>query len=280
MADWSVQLRQLRDKEALTRDELAHMAAVAPATLKSYELGHRNPSRQLLTAILDALKADMFTRSQILTGAGFSSDGRSPSERLPDEYFTLDEAVLELERSPFPSCVSNEVMEVVAANGLMQRVWEVDFARELQGPFDKSMMSMLSWPHVADHILNWDEAIGLAISIVKGHYGGEAAFMANQNPYFAAAMEHFLKGDPHYVQRFLGLWATTPARQRKLRFSYPVTWRHTTAGTLRFHVQVNPADQRGSLAFNDWIPLDEASWTGVRMLAADETSTVHTYAPG
>lgn len=278
MADWSLQLRHLRDKENLTREELAQMASVGPATVKAYELGHRNPSRHLLIALLDALKADMFTRAQILTGAGFSSDGRTPSERLPDEYFTLEEAVLEIDRSPFPSCVSNEYMEVVAANGLMQRVWEVDFTKELQGPFDKSMVSMLSWPHVANHIQNWDEAIGLAISILKGHYGGEAAFAQETSPYFAAVIEHFLKGDPHYVQRFLTLWATTPARQRKLRFWYPIVWKHTTAGTLRFHVQVNPADQRGGLTFNDWIPLDEATWTGVRMLAQDDTSTVHTFA--
>jgi len=268
MADWSQKLRTLRETENLTREQLAQLAAVAPATVKAYELGHRNPSRHLLIALLVALKADMYTRAAVLEGAGFAPDGGTPSDRPPDMYFSFGEAVGEIDRSPFPCCISNEVMEVVAANGLIQRLWEVDLVHELQGPFERSMLSMLSWPHVAHHIENWDEAVGLAISIVKGFYGGEAAFTP-ANPYFSAAIEHFLKGDPHYVQRFLALWATVAPQQRKLRFSYPVTWRHSNGQLFRFIVQANPADQGGGIVFNDWIPLDGATWEGLRVLAAD-----------
>lgn len=80
--------------------------------------------------------------------------------------------------------------------------------------------------------------------------------------------EDFLKGASHYVQRFLVLWDTTPGRQRKLRFSYPITWRHSRVGTLSFLVQANPADHRGGLVFNDWLPLDGTTWVGVRKLQA------------
>ncbi len=277
MATWSQSLRTLREKENLTREQLAVLASVAPATVKAYELGHRNPSRHLLIALLAALKADMYTRAAVLEGAGFAPDGLTPSERLPDDFFSYEEAVLEIDRSPFPSCLSNEVMEVIAANGLMQRVWEVDFAHDMRDPFERSMMSMLSFPSVAEHIENWDEAVGLAISIVKGHYGGEAAFTP-ANPYFAAAIDHFLKGDPHYVQRFLTLWGTTPARQRKLRFSYPVTWRHSRVGRLRFTVQANPADARGGIVFNDWIPLDGATWDGLAILSTEDVDGPQTFA--
>ena len=270
-------LRALREKEHLTGDQLARLASVAPATVKAYELRHRNPSRHVLSALLTALKADMYTRAAILEDAGFAADGLTPSNRLPDAYFSYEEAVQEAESSPFPSCVSNEVMEVLAANALLQRVWGVDLSRERQGPFERSMMSMLSFPGVADCILNWDEAVGLTISIVKGNYGGETAFTP-ANPYFAAVIEHFLKGDPHYVQRFLALWQTVPGRQRKFRFAYPIVWQHAVAGTLRFLVQANPADQRGGLIFNDWIPLDGATWAGLHLLASMDAGATGTFA--
>jgi transcriptional regulator with XRE-family HTH domain len=273
MSDWAGLLRDLREKESLSRGDLAGRADVAPATVKAYELGLRQPSRRLLVAILDALKADMHTRQEIMSGAGFAPDFQTPSDRVPDEWLTLQEATTEMEAAPFPSCLSIEVLEVVAANVLMQRVWEVDFSRELDKPFERSMFSMLSTPRVADHILNWDEAVSLVISIVKGNYGGEAAF-SPANPYFAAAVEHFLSGDKTYVQRFLALWARVPGARRKLRFTYPVVWRHSEVGVLRFLVIVNPGDARGSFTFNDWIAADAATMEGLAHLAAMQDGLV------
>lgn len=258
MAEWTALLRELREKEHLSRADVGKLADVAPATVKAYELGLRQPSRRLLVTILDALKADMFTRKEILDGAGFAADYETPSDRLADPWLTLQEATTEMELAPFPSCLSIEVLEVVAANVLMQRVWEVDFSKEFDKPFERSMFAMLSTPRVADRVLNWDEAVSLVISIVKGHYGGEAAFTPG-NPYFAAAVEHFLSGDKAYIQRFLALWGKVPAVRRKLRFTYPVVWRHSTAGVLSFHVIVNPGDAQGSFTFNDWIPTDAAT---------------------
>lgn len=269
MSTWAGQLRSLREQEGLTRAQLAQLASVAPATVKAYELGHRNPSRQLLTALLDALNADMFLRNSVLAGAGFAPDDRTPAERLPQEYFSFGEALAEMDRSPFPCCLLSENMEILAANRLFQRAWEVDLRCELRGPYERSMVSALSTPRTADRILNWDEAMSLAISILKGHYGGEAAFAPDSNPYFAGAMEHFLAGDPGYVRRFLALWQSTPARQRKLRFAFPITLQHSQVGALRFLVQVNPADHQGSFTFNDWIPLDGPTWEGVAALTSD-----------
>jgi transcriptional regulator with XRE-family HTH domain len=275
MAVWSDNLRALREKEQLTRQQLAQLASVAPATVKAYELGHRNPSRQLLTALLAALKADTHSRARILEGAGFAADGATPAERLNNDYFTFEEAVEEIARSPFPACVSNEVMEVMAANPLMLQVWEIE---DIASGFESSMMSMLSWPRVADRIENWDEAVSLVISIVKGHYGGDAA-ITEANPYFAAAMEHFLKGDPRYVTRFLALWRTTPGRMRKIRFSYPITWRHSMVGSLRFLVQANPADRSGGLYFNDWMPTDGRTWDALALLRAGAEDGLGTARP-
>ncbi len=255
MAEWQDMLRRLREQEGLSRRELAARASVAPASVKAYETGARHPSRELLAAVLDAMKADLFLRSEVLKAAGYAPDGRSSSARLEDEWFDLLEAAEEIARSPFPACITTEVMEVAAANPAMQRAWEVDLQREMTAPFERNILSMLSTPRIADRLLNWDEAVSVPISVVKGHYGGDAALMG-ANPYFAAAIEHFLKGDPRYVQRFLGLWATVAPARRKARFSYPVVWHHSACGDLRFHVVVSPADQHPSLWFNDWIPVD------------------------
>ena len=278
MADWPTLLRRLRDKEGLTREDVAKRASIAPATIKAYELGLRHPSRDLLVSVLDALKADLLTRNQVLTGAGFVPDDRTHSERLENEWFTFDEAVKEMERSPFPSHLNNETMDVVAANIAMQRVWEVDLRFDNTGPFELNFLSMLSAPRVAGRIQNWDEAISTALSILKGHYGGDSAIQSEMNPYFAAAIQHFLQGEPEYVQRFLQIWTTVEPRQRKLRWADPVVWQHPLAGRLSFHVQVNPADAIGSMTFNDWIPVDDATWAGLQLLAGSETGGLQTYA--
>jgi transcriptional regulator with XRE-family HTH domain len=268
--DWNGTLRLLREKERLTRTELGVLSGVGPGSIKAYELGSRHPSRHAIGRILDALKADYYTRNQVLRDAGFAPDGFTPSARRQDEYFDLAEACLEAARSPIPCCISTEVLEVVGANALVQRLWGVDLHREMKGPFERSMLSILSKPRIGDLIQNWDEAVGLTISIDKGHYGGEGALLPGNNPYIAAAFEDFLKGDQRYVQRFLGLWSRVQPQQRKLRFAYPIVMAHSRLGTLRFHVLVNPADDRGGLLFNDYVPLDPATASAVNALAEAE----------
>ena len=277
VADWSTLLRDLRDREGLTRREVASRAAIAPATVKAYELGLRHPSRELLAAVLDALKADLLTRNQVLAGAGFVPDGRTHADRLDNEWFTFEKAAAEIEQSPFPAHLGSETMDVVAANTAMQGVWGVDLRFDHRRPFELNLLSMLSAADVADRIENWDEATSIAVSVLKGHYGGDAAIQVEHNPYLAAAMQHFLEGEPAYVQRLLQIWAAVEPRKRKRRWAYPVTWLHPEAGRLSFHVQVNPADAVGSISFNDWIPIDEATWAGVRWLSANGSRGVRTY---
>lgn len=265
---WAAALRRLRETERLSRDQLADAAGVAASTLKAYELGTRRPSRESLTALLSALKADVYTRGEILAGAGFAPDGQSPSARRADEWFSLLDAVDENAASPFPVCLSTEVMEVVGANVLIQRIWELDLNRELKGPYEHSLLSMLTRSRVGRKLVNWEECISLPISVVKGHYGGDAAMLGQANPYFASAIEHLMQGEPDLVARFLRIWTTVPPRRRKLRFAYPVVWQHSELGVMRFHVSANPADEQGAIVFNDWVPRDAETWEKVETLRA------------
>ena len=277
MSTWPAQLRRLREQEKLSRPELALRSGVSAASIKAYESGARRPARQALLALLDALSADAFARHEILTAAGFAADGRSPAANLDDPWFSLKDAAAAMSGLPHPACVTTELFEVVAANPVIQRLWEVDLHHELDGPFERGFLSMLSTPRFADRLVNWEEALSVAVSVVKGHYGGEAALDPVKHPYLAALIEHFLAGSPRYVQRFLGLWMTLPGAMFRVRLSYPVTWDHSEFGPLRFLAVTGPANQRPSLWFNDWIPIDAATVTAIATLSVrqDERQTFY-----
>lgn len=268
MSAWFDRLRGLREQEGISRAELALRSGLSSASIKAYETGTRHPSRAALSALLDALTADAFARQEILVGAGFAPDGRSPAEHLSDEWFTLQEACDEIARLPHPACVTTELFEVVAANAVIQRVWEVDLHRELDGPFERGFLSMLSTPRFADRLLNWSEALSVAVSVVKGHYGGDAAIDPSRHPYLAAAVQHLLNGSPEYVQKFLALWMNVPGRMYRVRLSYPVVWNHSELGPLRFMAVTGPANRQPSLWFNDWVPVDAHTATSIGQLAA------------
>jgi len=253
---WFDLLRRLREQERITRNQLSARSGISPSSIKAYETGVRHPGRDSLGTLLDWLSADAFARQEIMEGAGYAADGRSPAARLASEWFTLEEAAAEIAASPHPSCVTTELFEVAAANPVIQRLWEVNLHRELDGPFERGFLSMLSTPRFADRLVNWDEALSVAIGVVKGHYGDDAALDPARQPYLSAAVQHLLNGDPHYVQRFLGLWMTVPGRMYRVRLSYPVVWRHSQFGPLKFLAVTGPANQQPSLWFNDWIPVD------------------------
>ena len=265
-------LRRLRDAAGLARAELAERAGVSVASVKAYEDGTRHPRRNTLVALLDALTADAFAREQTLRAGGFAPDGASPALRSEEEWFTLEGASKAIAIHAHPACVTTELFEVVAANACIQRVWEVDLHRELEGPFQRSFLSMLSTRRFADRLVNWEEALSVAVAVVKGHYGGETAIDPERHPYLAAAVEHLLAGSPEYVQRFLGLWLTVPGAIYRVRLSYPVVWRHSECGDLRFRAVTGPANRRPSLWFNDWIPQDGRTAEAVAELAARRDS--------
>jgi hypothetical protein len=80
-------------------------------------------------------------------------------------------------------------------------------------------------------------------------------------------MQRFSQGDPTYVGRFLQQWEATAPRDPKIRWSYPIVWREPDLGTLRFQVLVSACNEPEGLAFNDWIPLDAATWQALEALA-------------
>ena len=58
IVDWQESLRHSRERQALSRAELARLASLSVETIRAYESGRRKPTLKSLTAILDALKLD------------------------------------------------------------------------------------------------------------------------------------------------------------------------------------------------------------------------------
>ena len=151
-------------------------------------------------------------------------------------------------------------MEILAANKVAQTLWGVDLDREYTGPLERNLLSVASDPRFAEKVTNWEEAVAVGVSILKGHHFGPETQPEGSSAYFSAVMEHFLAGDPKYVRRFLRVWEETPARSPKARWSYPIVWEEPGVGTLHFHIFVSTCSEPDGLAFNDWIPLDAATW--------------------
>lgn len=123
----------------------------------------------------------------------------------------------------------------------------------------------MSNPRIADQIVNWEEAVRILLTLVKGSYG-DIAEDSEASSYYQAVLDHFLAGEPRYVQTAMRLWLEVEPAIYKWRFRYPIVWRHPVVGDMRFEVVANPVNRLERITINDWIPIDAESWQRVRML--------------
>jgi transcriptional regulator with XRE-family HTH domain len=258
---WRQQLRAAREDRQISQRQLAELVGLSTESVRAYESGRRTPDREHLVRLLDGLKLEISQRDSILEGAGFVAEG-SPHLADPDFYFTLEQALKEVQQHPWPAFVNNEWSEVVVANEVAQQLWGVDLRHEYTDPIDRNLLSVASTPQFAERVANWDEAVGVLVAVWKGHHRG-AEDLDAPSPYFASVMQRFLNGDPQYVARFLTLWQNVQPRTPKVRWWYPIVWNEPGVGVMRFRCFAGDADETNGLAFNDWIPLDSESWVAL-----------------
>ena len=84
--------------------------------------------------------------------------------------------------------------------------------------------------------------------------------MDEPGTYFNEVLAHFAKGDPAFLARLLNIWSATPPAAAKVRWTYNVVWQDPEFGVMRFLATVSTASEPDALSFNDWTPLDAASW--------------------
>ena len=259
-------LADARNRLGLTQGEVSRRAHVSANSLKAYEAGRRHPSRPYLAAILDVLKLDRAERNKILGAAGYATDSYELGPWRYSEYmFTPKEAAEFIEGYSWPAFLVEEMLNVSAANATAQRLWRIDLRTEFLGPDERNVFCVASDPRFGGRCRNLPEVMTMMAALFKGHHRG-AESLEDPSPYFAAMLHRFLAGDPKYIQPMLRAWQDAVPRTPKIRWEYPMVWDDPDVGTLRFRAMVNTASEPDGLAFNDWIPLDAATWDGLARL--------------
>jgi transcriptional regulator with XRE-family HTH domain len=268
MGEWAELLAKARGELGLSQADLALRAHVSLAAVKAYEQGKRHPARPYLVALLDALKLERARRNQIMQSAGYATDGLEVGPWGYEGFmFTVEEAADMIASVPWPAFIANEMMEVVTANPVAQRLWGVDLRHEFLDAIERNLLSVASNPRFASRCTNLPEAFLVMAAVFKGHYRGPEA-LENPSPYFAAVLERFLRGEQRYIQPFLDAWQRAEPRTPKVRWEYPVVWEEPGAGVMRFRCFVSAASEPDGLAFNDWVPCDAASWEALSRVGA------------
>jgi transcriptional regulator with XRE-family HTH domain len=271
-ADWQTELREARRRMGLSQRAIAQAASISIDSVRAYERGRRRPTRQHLVAMIEALQVDRAWRNRVLLAAGFAPDGidqRPPN--INDWWLTREEAAAEIARYPWPSFVITERAEVVAANTIVQQLWNVDLWADFPTEIDRNLMIIASDPRVASRCVHWRDAFTIVATMFKTFHRSPER-IDEPTPYFAAVLRRFLEGDPKYVGPFAEIWQEAPDQfVSKIRFAYPMAWDVPGCGIARFRCIVSTANESDGLALNDWIPEDAASWAVIeRMMAASD----------
>ncbi|MGB2694627.1 MAG: helix-turn-helix domain-containing protein [Dehalococcoidia bacterium] len=266
--DWRKTLRKAREQLGLSRAEVARRASLSEETVRGYESGRRAPTASSLNALLEALRLPQHERRHILAATGFAApDTLFPGERFPNYFYTVEELQHIVEQVPWPEFVLNDNTEVIATNTIIERLWGVDFAQE-RAQRTSAQMNLLSVANdhlFTDHILNWDECVGTLIGVLKGR-PRDPDSIDEPVPYLNAVLAEIVGGDPAFLRRLGGLWESVLPTPAKCRWTYRVVWRDDDLGELRFVALVNTASEPDGLGFNDWIPLDGATWDALEIL--------------
>jgi len=252
----------------MTRVELAEASRVSADTIRRWEEGRRNPTLPRLMRVLDALGCPEAEANAILQGLGFPRlPLRFTAATHPNYYFKVDELQAVVEQASWPEFVVNDNMEIVAANSTVQALWGADFdvEKERRRPYQMNLVGLASSPEFIAHILNWDEVVATIASALKW---GAALAVEHPHPYMSQVLAEFASGDPAYLKRLMDIFAETPAREPRCRWTYSVHWRDDEAGDMRFVALVNTASEIDGLAFNDWIPADAETWSNVESIRA------------
>lgn len=259
-SQWSDLVQAARKNLRLSRAALARLSGVSPQTVKAYELGLRQPSRNMLAAILNALKLERGLRDDILQMAGFASIGAEIGPAVQEGFaFSVPEAATYIETLPWPTFVLDDLMQVVAANAMMRKLWDVNMERDYPDLAGRNMLLFATRPKFADRVLNWEDLVSYGIAVYKGHHLGKET-IETPSKYFANILEAMIQDDARYVTRFFALWPKVPPHPAKVRWGYPVVWGEEDGPQIRFQAIVTTCNEPKGLAFNDWVPVDAESW--------------------
>lgn len=259
---WRALVRRARRRLKMNLQELAERSGLSYETVRGYENGRRRPRREHLVAVMRTLQTPQIELNDALRDAGFAPEETLfPEDRFPSYFFRLDELDDAVERVPWPEFAVTDSVEVVAANVAAQALWDMDFGHErrVRTRAQLNMLTAGSDRRIADRVVNWDECVGLLLSVAKGNVHG-AESLDTPSPYMTEVLAEFAKGDPAFVPRLIDLWNRTAPLPPKIRQQYRVVWRDHEFGEMRFIGLITSASERDGFAFNDWHPMDAETW--------------------
>ena len=264
---WRQKLRKSRRDLGVSQVDLAKQSRVSVDAIRAWETGRRRPSRSHLTRVLDALKIAQLDRNEILSGAGFASDGLDLTPSRDRRVLSLDEARAEITNYRWPTFVVTDMVEIIAANDIASFLFGFDPADPALSPADRHPMSYAT-TRLAERIVNWDEVAVGQIAAWKAHVrGGES--LDHPSAYFAPVVERILAGDASFVTRFVDLWHAVPGQYPDTyRWPYRIDWREPGYGDMRFQCFAWVVNEQDGLDVDDWIPLDPASWETLERIRA------------
>jgi hypothetical protein len=251
----------------MSQAALGRQAGVSTDTVRACEWGRRRPSRQVLEALLSALKLDRWEANQVRQELGFAGDYLQLGNVDPSFMFSVAELEKWVEGTPWPQFIVDENMQIVLLNTAAQAFWQTDVS-QYPTPQDRGMIKFATAPNFGGRVRNWDEMVGYAIAIWKGHHLGPES-IEDPSPYFDVALKELAAGDPQLVARFVSLWQRTEGKTPKVRDRYPVVWEVPGHGVANFLAMSATANEWQGLAFHDWIPVDAQTWAILDALKAE-----------
>ncbi|HEY1058118.1 MAG TPA: helix-turn-helix transcriptional regulator [Limnobacter sp.] len=154
-------LKHLRQQQRISQAELAHRVGVSQRHLSCIETAKAQPSRDMLTAILDALELPLGERNQCLVHFGYAP--AHPQRPLSDRALAPVSQVIDLmlsKHDPYPAIVLNADWNLLRFNGGVLRLLNMLGlpASALQDE-PNLLVWMMSPEGLMEHIINLDEVL-------------------------------------------------------------------------------------------------------------------------
>lgn len=254
MDAWFDQLRSIRERRGMSRQELAELCGLSAHSLRSYELGRRRPTRQRLLLLLKCLKVATHPRNMILASVGFAPE--APVERFREPNVPPKEAMRLIRQRPLPAFLLNDKAEILAVSGA---AWRLLGLREYEQnpPRRHSVLSEIVFRVAASRVMNWDEVFGQTIQFFKAGLLGPS--LTGAAPPGDAVIAKVVAGDPALMARFTDLWERTPPfRGRMTGHTYPSVW-STPGGPIHFTVFIGCLNTEVGLYAHSMVPADAQS---------------------
>ncbi|TAK58281.1 MAG: XRE family transcriptional regulator [Dehalococcoidia bacterium] len=255
MDAWNDELRSIRERRGMSRDELAERCGLSAHSLRSYELGRRRPTRDHLLDLLRCLTADERSRSIILAGAGLAPE--APVDRFREPNVPPREAARLIRHRPLPAVLLNDRTEVLAVSGAAWRLFGMP-EYEANPPKHRSALTEITFRAIAARVQNWDEVIGQILQFLKAGLPADHSIESAGTP-ITTIVRKLAAADPSMWERFVRVWrASPPFRGRMTGHTYPGVW-SVPGGTIRFNVFVGCLNTEVGLYAHTMVPADAQS---------------------